>query len=92
MPNNFLNQMAQQAAANTDAALADRELELIAGTSVDFDALRVQMSDKATFDQLIAGVQQQTTQLEKAAALRSNVRALGAKGLSVAKQIVSFLV
>lgn len=93
-PNNGTGGMgkrAAQTAKETDEALAEREARLIHDTSADLERLRPQISDTASFDQLIAAVKLSTASNESIAALQQRVTNLGKGVLGVAKQVAKIL-
>lgn len=83
-----LSKKSRQAA---DAALKDRELELLLKTSIAIDALRPQVSDQAAFDQLIAAVNISRQRNENIGELRQRLSALGQGAIKVAREVLRFI-
>jgi len=83
--------LADQAASEADDALGSREAALLAGTSVDLDSLRPQVSDKASFDALVVAVGESTRRNESIAQLQQRVQDMGKGALSVAKEVAAIL-
>ena len=68
------------------------ELETLKNaTKVDLDNLRPKITDKATYDKLIANVDQATDNNMKIAQLKENLKALGQAGIDVVKQAAKLL-
>ena len=86
---NPFDRIADEAADAVDKVLADKELDVLSGTTVDWDTLRPQVTDKETFDKLIAAVNASTKSNESKAQLKSRLQALGTEGLAVAKRVAS---
>jgi hypothetical protein len=81
--------LADQAADAADAALKNDEVALLARTAVDLNTLRPQVSDKASFDQLIAAVNESTRRNESIAQLQQRITDLGKGALDVAKEVAA---
>ena len=81
--------LADQSAAAADAKLKDQETALLARTAVNLSALRPQISDKASFDALIAAVNESTRRNESIAQLRERITTLGKGALAVAKEVAA---
>lgn len=75
----------------TDAELAERELELLRGTAVDWEALRPHIADQALYDRLMRAVQAATAGNESLAQLRHRIETLGREGVALAKKLTGFL-
>jgi len=71
-----------------NAELADAELELLRRTTVDLQALRPQVTDKETYDKLMAAVAESTRKNESIAQLKSRLQSLGEAGVAVVKRAV----
>jgi hypothetical protein len=78
--------LADESAAAADTALKDDEAELLKTTAVDLSTLRPQVSDKVSFDALIAAVNESTRRNESIAQLKQRITDLGQGALAVAKQ------
>ena len=83
---------AQDAARAADAELAAELGALKARTAADLAALKPQVSDPASYDQLIAAVQEATARNESLAQLQARVVALGDKAVAIAKEAAKLLV
>jgi hypothetical protein len=68
--------------------LQDAELELLKGSSIDWDVLRPQVEDSETYDKLIVEVQAATAANESLAALKSRLEQLGTQGAAVIQKVI----
>jgi hypothetical protein len=84
-----MDAIAGQSGAAADAALANREAALLKSTTVNLEALRPQISDQASFNQLIAAVAESTRRNESIAQLQQRITDLGKGALAVAKQVAA---
>jgi hypothetical protein len=87
--NNDFSDLAAQSADAADAALKTDEVALLARTSVDLAALRPQVGDPASFDKLIAAVNESTRCNESIAQLKQRITDLGKGALAVAKEVAA---
>lgn len=78
-----------RAKVKTDKALETRELQLLRQTSITWDELRPQVTDKETFDKLRAAVEESTKKNENIAQLKSRLSSIGKEGLKVARRVIS---
>jgi hypothetical protein len=85
----FLNGLAGESAGAADAALKDDEVALLEKTSLDLAGLRPQVSDAASFDKLIAAVNESTRRNESIAQLKQRITDLGQGALAVAKEVAA---
>ena len=83
--------LADEAAKKTDAALEQREAALLCGTAVDLAALRPQVTDKDSFDKLIAVVKDSTAKNESIAAFKQRVSDLGQAVVATAKRVAGLV-
>ena len=86
-----MDRLAEEAARKTDEALEQREAALLCRTAVDLAALRPQVSDKDSFDKLIAVVNDSTAKNESIAALKQRVSDLGQAVVSTAKKVAGLV-
>jgi len=84
-----MGKLAHVASRKTDKALEERELEVLLETNVDWDMLRPQVTDTATFDKLRKVVEESTSKNERIARLRKSIEGIGKEGINLAKSIVS---
>jgi hypothetical protein len=84
-----MDKIAAKSAAAADDTLAGREAALLKSTSVNLEALRPQISDQASFNQLIAAVNESTQRNESIAELQQRITNLGKGALAVAKQVAA---
>lgn len=86
-----MDKLAAKTAANTNAKLADAEARLLASTAVSLESLKPRISDKASFDQLVAAVKVSTQRNEDIAQLQDRLKTLGSGVLAVAKEAAGLL-
>ena len=86
-----LKRKSQESARRADELLASELETLKNATKVDLDNLRPKITDKATYDKLIANVDQATDNNMKIAQLKENLKALGQAGIDVVKQAAKLL-
>ena len=72
----------------TDIALEETELEVLKNSTTELAALRPQVADSATYDQLIAEVNAAIAANESLAALEARLVKLGTVSASVIKKVV----
>lgn len=72
----------------TDIGLEEIELEVLKNSTTDLAALRPQVADSATYDQLIAEVNAAIAANESLAALEARLVKLGTVSASVIKKVV----
>jgi hypothetical protein len=75
----------------TDEALQDEELKLLVETTVDWESLRPQIADQATYDTFIDAVKAATAQNESVAQFKTRITALGSEGLAVARKVLTLI-
>ena len=90
MPNLF-DKIADEAADTVDKKLEQHELEVLTRTSIDWEALRPQVTDQDAFNRLMAAVNASTKNNESKAQLKNRLQALGTEGLAVAKRVASLV-
>ena len=72
--------------------ILEEELEaLIEATSVDLEKLRPEITDKKTYDKLIAVVEESTRRNESLAELENRLKLLGTDAIRVGKKIAKLL-
>jgi len=81
--------LASQSAAAADATLKNDEVALLQKTAVDLGTLRPKVSDPASFDKLIAAVNESTRRNESIAQLKQRITDLGKGALAVAKEVAA---
>ncbi len=86
-----MGQLNEETIHQTNNQMADRELELLAKTNVNWQALKPKVGESQLYDRLIGEVQQATQKNESLAQLRSRLESLGKEGIQLAKQITSLL-
>lgn len=86
-----MGDLGDDARAQTDRELEDREAALLLETTVDWDALRPQVTDLETYEKLIAVVQEATRNNESIAHLKSRLQELGKQGLAVTREVLDRL-
>ena len=79
--------LAGKSAEATDAALAEKELQVLTKTSTKLNSLRPQIEDQASFDKLLTAVRESTTRNESAAELGARLKQLGIGVLKVAVKV-----
>ena len=75
----------------TDAELSDNEANILLTTSINWEDLRPQVSDKEAFDKLITAVQESTQNNENLAQIKTRLTTLGKEGIAVAKKVVDII-
>lgn len=75
----------------TNSELSDAEAELLTRTSVDWEALRPNIQDQATFDKLIEAVKQSTARNENLAELKNRIIDIGEAGISIASTVAKLI-
>jgi len=78
-----------QAAAATDAELADREASLLADTTIDWDALKPAGTDQATYDKLMKAVKEAQQRNETVAQIKQTITSLGTEAVALAKKLIT---
>jgi hypothetical protein len=86
-----LRDKAKATAAKTDEQLSDIEARVLVDTVVDLPGLKPQVSDKASFDALVAAVDESTRRNESLAQLKQRLTSLGTGVLRVAKEVSGLL-
>ena len=86
-----MGKLAKETAKKTDEILRDEELHLLSTTTIDWKALRPQVTDQKTFDMLIKEVEESTKKNENMALLHQRIKRLGKEGFRVVKKVISLL-
>jgi len=86
---NFMTNLAGQSADAANEALKDRETELLSKTASSLESLRPRVSDKESFDKLIAVIKESTARNESIAQLKQRITDLGKGALAVAKEVAA---
>ena len=86
-----MGKLAGETAAKVDQMLSDQEADLISKTTINWESLRLKVTDKATFDKLVSAVEEATRKNENIAQLKERVQKLGSEALKVARQVVSLI-
>lgn len=86
-----LKERSRTSRERTDRLFQGELEQLAAATKADLDALRPQVTAKATYDKLIAEVAKATRRNESIAELRNRIESLGKVGVRVAKQVAGLL-
>jgi hypothetical protein len=71
----------------TNFQLSDVELDVISSTSIDWDSLKPQITDKDSYEKLIKAVNEATQNNEDIALLKDRLEGLGKGVIDVAKKI-----
>ena len=80
-----------RAAKKQDRAVEKGLQALKAATSSDIEKLRPKVSDQATYNKVIAEVEQATRRNESVAELMQRVEGLGSSAISVAKEVADLV-
>ena len=72
----------------TNRELEETEQAILRGSSTDWEALRLEVADSETYDQLIAEVQAATVANESLAALEVRLKKLGTVSAGVIKKVI----
>jgi N-acetylglucosamine kinase-like BadF-type ATPase len=83
--------LGEQAYKETEQELANEEVELLLVTSIEWEALRPQVTNDAIYDQLIAVVNEATQRNESIAQLSKRLQQLGEEGQALAKKVIRLL-
>ncbi len=80
-----------EAAVKANNILADQEMELLLNTAIAWESLRPQISDKESYEKLIAEVHKATRKNENIAQLKARLETLGGNVMRVAKKVYSLV-
>ena len=83
--------LGDKARDRTNLELSDTEANILLSTTIDWEALRPQVTDKQTYDRLIEQVQQATANNEDLAQLKNRIETLGKEGVQLAKTIIELI-
>ncbi len=86
-----MGNLAHQTAREVDKMLAEEEAAILAKTTIDWKALRPKITDKETFDRLMAAVAESTRRNENIAQLKARIEKLGKAAVAVAKDIIAIM-
>ncbi len=86
-----MDDLAGEAERETNEALKDTELKLLASTTVDWKRIRPQIADQKTYDALMREVQIATAQNESLAQLKARITKLGSAGLAVVSKVLQLI-
>ncbi|NIV96578.1 hypothetical protein GWN42_28290 [candidate division KSB1 bacterium] len=86
-----MQEAAGEAREETDELLEDELLALRDATKTDLDALRPQVTDKETYDKLIAAVNEATQRNESIAQLKSRIENLGEAAVKTFKEVTALI-
>jgi len=75
----------------TNSQLSDIELDVIANTSVDWESLKPQITDKESYENLIKAVNETTQKNEDIALLKNRLEKMGKGVMSVAKKVYEII-
>ena len=84
-----MDELGDEVARETDEALKEEELKLLLSTRIDWERLRPQIGDQATYDALKAAVQAATVRHEGIAQLKSRLQTLGKNGFALARKVLA---
>ena len=83
--------MATQSGAAADSLLDGELNALRAATRIDLDRLKPKVADSATYNQLLAVVEDSTRKNESLAQLKTRVETLGKEAVSIVKTVTTLL-
>jgi hypothetical protein len=86
-----LAEAADESAKVADAMLENRLKALKAATRTDLEKLKPQVADTATYNKLIAVIEESTRKNESLAQLKDRVHALGKEVVGMVKQVTTLL-
>jgi uncharacterized protein (DUF342 family) len=86
-----LRQRSQESRRRADQLLQDELEALKNATRTDLEALRPDMTDENTYDELIAAIEEATRRNEDLAQLKERLEKLGSAAVVVAKKAVNLL-
>lgn len=86
-----MQEAAERARAGTDELLEDELTALLNATTTDLEALRPQVADKETYDQLIAVVKEATQRNEDIAQLGSRIKNLGQAAVKTLSDVAALI-
>lgn len=86
-----LKEKSKESRKKTDMLLADELQALVDSTSTDLEKLRPKVTDKETYDILIAAVKESINRNESVAQLKSRLEKLGSTAINVGKEAVELL-
>jgi len=75
----------------TNLELSDTEASLLLSTTIDWEALRPQVTDQQTYDRLIEQVKLATANNENLAQLKVRLETLGKEGWQLAQKIIKLI-
>ncbi len=78
---------ARDSARRTNERLAAREAELLAETTIDWEAMRPEIGSEEDYQRLMAAVSEATAHNETVGAVFDRLKALGANGIALAKKV-----
>ena len=84
-----MRRRSKKSVTRVNTKLEDTELEMLRGSTIDWEALRPQVEDSETYDKLIAEVNASTAANESIAALKTRLVKLGAAGATVIKKVIN---
>ncbi len=83
---------ARRSRERIDAQLAEIESDLLADTTLDWEAIRPRLADQAEYDRLMAVVNESTQRNESIGQLVSRLKTLGAGGADLLAKVKTFMV
>lgn len=86
-----MNDRARESARRTDARLAEREAELLAETSIDWEAIKPRLASDDERRQLTDAVRQATEHNETVGSVCKRLENLGTEGMALAKKVRSLI-
>jgi hypothetical protein len=86
-----MGDLAKKTKDKVDQMLKDREASVLMDTTVDLESLRPNISDGASFDKLMAAVNQATRQNEDIARFKQRIVEMGSEVVKVAKEVIGML-
>ncbi len=75
----------------TDKELEEKELKLLLNTSIDWEAMRPEVHDRALYDQLIKVVDEATRNNDSLAQLKTRLETSGNEGIELARKVISLI-
>lgn len=86
-----MRDIGNRAAQAANEALADRELELLKESEIDFEALRPKTTDPEVYDSLVKAVKESREANENIAQLGARIKTLGSAAIQLAKKVTTGL-
>ena len=89
---NGMRNLAARTAKKVDEHFAEREKQLLADTTFNWEEIRPELSDSAEYDRLMEEVAAATKRNESIGQLVARLKTLGESGIALANKVKSFVV